>query len=455
MQDYEVCLTIDRALAEGNITRTTSRAKPEERFAPFRVGPEPFMLHPAQAERIEALGSLLHRFYRAADELYYLSVRGEAPAWIAEHLDAGKPLRLLELARHPAFIKQLPIVIRPDLLITTDGLRATELDSVPGSMGLLGFMEQVYGNFSSNLLGDRSTVDAFAAALSALAPGGKAAIVISDECSGYRHETAWLSAEWAETGLEIPTVRPEDLSYTNDGVWLNGEKLDLVYRFFELFDMDNVPGSYQLFDLAATGKVTVTPPPKPHLEEKMWFAFLHHPELRQWWLELLGNEDYQALLELFPHTWLLTPNTEAFSSGPHGSVDRLKTASRRERPFVIKPSGFSPLAWGGHGFSRGKDYTTRRWAQAIDDCLAQAYELPHVLQDYQHSDPILVRFYDFTDQRMCSFSGKVRLCPYYFVIGEGTVLSGALATIVPLSKPVIHGMTEAVMVPTAVLEASE
>lgn len=450
MQDFEVCLAVDRALAEGNITRTTSRFKPEQRFAPFRVGPEPLMLNPLQGSRIETLGRLLRRFYHAADELYYLSVNQDAPRWLAHHLDVGKPQRLLELAKHPFFRNDLPIIIRPDLLLTPGGFKATELDSVPGSMGLLGFLEQVYDKSGTSLLGSGNTPAAFAAALTALSPGGKAAVVISEECSGYRQETAWLSAEWSETGLQIPTVRPEELSYTADGVWLNGERLDLVYRFFELFDLENIPGGYELLDLAAAGRVVITPPPKPHLEEKMWFAFLHHPDLTSWWLNLLGSDDYLALLEIVPQTWLLTPDRQVFSGGPFPGVNRLKSTSRRERPFVIKPSGFSPLAWGGHGYSRGKDYTTKRWAATIERLAAQDNELPHILQEYQHSEPVLARYYDFANQEMSSFVGKVRLCPYYFLIQEQTVLSGALSTIVPVSKPVIHGMTEAVMVPTAI-----
>ena len=47
--------------------------------------------------------------------------------------------------------------------------------------------------------------------------------------------------------------------------------------------------------------------------------------------------------------------------------------------------------------------------------------------------------------------GRVRLCPYYFVSGEGDSarpkLGGVLATICPADKKIIHGMTDAVLVP--------
>jgi hypothetical protein len=50
--------------------------------------------------------------------------------------------------------------------------------------------------------------------------------------------------------------------------------------------------------------------------------------------------------------------------------------------------------------------------------------------------------------------GRARLCPYYFVAGEGDAaraqLGGVLATICPPDKKIIHGMTEAVFAPCSV-----
>jgi len=47
--------------------------------------------------------------------------------------------------------------------------------------------------------------------------------------------------------------------------------------------------------------------------------------------------------------------------------------------------------------------------------------------------------------------GRARLCPYYFVSGDGdaarTTLGGMLATICPADKKIIHGMTEAIFAP--------
>ena len=49
-----------------------------------------------------------------------------------------------------------------------------------------------------------------------------------------------------------------------------------------------------------------------------------------------------------------------------------------------------------------------------------------------------------------SLRGRVRLCPYYFVHGERTHLGGALATVAPADKKLVHGMRDAILVPAAV-----
>jgi len=41
---------------------------------------------------------------------------------------------------------------------------------------------------------------------------------------------------------------------------------------------------------------------------------------------------------------------------------------------------------------------------------------------------------------------RLRLCPYYLVTGDKVELKGALATLCPVDKKLIHGMEDAVLV---------
>ena len=103
----------------------------------WRISPQPFALGAEVAKELESLGRVLLQFYRAANLLYRKSAEGKQPEWVARWLDLGKPAELIALQRSPAFKNDLPRVIRPDILLTENGLSITELDSVPGGIPLL------------------------------------------------------------------------------------------------------------------------------------------------------------------------------------------------------------------------------------------------------------------------------------------------------------------------------
>src|SRR2546426_6486555 len=141
------------AEAQGSTTTAAGRARfireqlPESGlFADmdWRISPAPFSLGNDLARELETLGRVLLQFNRAVNLLYRQSVAGKQPSWIAAWLDRGKPANLIQLQRSAALKNELPRVIRPDLLVTEQGLALTELDSVPGGIGLTGWLNQNY-----------------------------------------------------------------------------------------------------------------------------------------------------------------------------------------------------------------------------------------------------------------------------------------------------------------------
>ena len=78
---------------------------------------------------------------------------------------------------------------------------------------------------------------------------------------------------------------------------------------------------------------------------------------------------------------------------------------------------------------------------------------PHVLQRYHKPRLVEAAWFDFERNQLTPMPGRVRLCPYYFVAGEGdaarATLGGALATICPADKKIIHGMKDAILAPSA------
>ena len=407
----------------------------------WRISPEAFPLSRDIVAKLEALGPQLLAFYRACNVMYRHSVDGTLPRWIAEYLDAGKPKELVEFSRLGRFKGHVPRVMRPDVILTNDHFFITELDSVPGGIGLTGWLGKTYAELGDQIVGGaHGMMEGFDAILRAEAKSEEplAVVVVSEEAATYRPEMEWLGQQ-----IGFRVVRPDELT----GL----DKTAVVYRFFELFDLPNVPHSRELMNAAARGEVHVTPPFKPQLEEKMLFASLWMGQLNQFWREQLGDKTLAALRQVFPYTWIvdptpLPPHAIIPELGIHDWRDMAKF-SQKQRELVLKISGFSEHAWGSRGVYVGHDLPASEWAEAIEQALKNFGTHPFILQRFEKSKLFESQYVDFETNEARSFSARVRLCPYYFVVGDDARLGGILATVCPADKKILHGMPDAVMAP--------
>ncbi len=431
----------------------------------WRISPEPFRLDAATAKELESLGRVLLQFYRATNLLYRKSVDGKMPSWVAQLLDQGKPSWLVELQRHAAFKNDTPRVIRPDILLTDGGFHITELDSVPGGIGLTAWLNETYAKVGPvalrpdadsqresahqptqppKLVGtDRSMQDGFAGIF------GDAAnirLIVSEESSGYRPEMQWLAEKLG------PRFAVQDSRFTGFA------DSDAVYRFFELFDTANVANAQQLFALATEKRIRLTPPPKPIFEEKLLFALLWNRNLRTFWRQELGEGFLNRLLKHIPYTWVLDPAplppNAAYPQLDLTDWQQLKALSQKERELILKVSGYSEEAWGARGVYLGSDLSQADWSVAVDTALAAFPQSPQVLQRFHKPRVVDSAWFDFATNQLTPMPARARLCPYYFVHGEGDQarphLGGVLATLCPSDKKIIHGMNDAILAPCAV-----
>jgi hypothetical protein len=440
----------------------------------WRVSPEPVLLPSEQLHFFETLGAHLLAFYRALNRLYFESVHGTQPAWVAAYLDQGKPDSLIAYSRLDRFRDLLPDVIRPDLIPTDTGMVITELDSVPGGIGLTACMAEAYAAAQSSALstqhfkvvgGADGMVRGFAAMLRKRMEGrtGGVAIVVSEEAQDYRPEMEWMAARLREQDLAVFCVEPDEVDFTEDGLRLarDHRPIALIYRFFELFDLPNVPKSELTMYAAKQGRVAVTPPFKPQMEEKLAFALFHHPALTAFWQADLGEDTCAVLSRLLPKTWVLDPRPlppaaviPGLELGGRAIADwrDLSHATQKGRRYVIKPSGFSPLAWGSRGVSVGHDLPQSEWAAVIDQALASFQTTPHILQEFHKGRQFELSYYNEQTQDIVPMAGRARLSPYYFVIDGKAELAGILATVCPPDKKLIHGMKDAIMAPCAIAQ---
>ncbi len=469
----------------------------------WQLSPAAWPLTREQVAQLEQIGAACLEFHQALEALYLRSVAGKnllrnkpllAP-WAAEYLDRGKPAALIQHARDARLRGAFPTVLRPDLLLTDEGFALTELDSVPGGIGLTAFLNRLYGDqvtgtkeqVSRNAepspeprtpnpepvlgAGD-AMIEGFYQSLAALVPANRSplvALVVSDEAATYRPEMRWLASQLQKVGRRVFCLRPEEVFPLGGGLFFDvegtPEKIDVLYRFFELFDLGHLSTAPYFFEAWANGEVVVAPPMRPFQEEKLTLALFHHHRLQDFWAENLSGRALKLLRQLIPMSWVMDPvplPPGAVLDGPRvggralADWQQLAQASQKERDLIIKISGFHETAWGARSVVLGSDCSREEWQAGIDHALALAPENLHVLQEYRKPRRVNHPIYRPATAEASSAAalakadGRLRLCPYYFVVEGRTRLAGALATFCPPDKKIIHGMQDAVLLPCRV-----
>lgn len=439
----------------------------------WKLSPEAWPLSKKQINEIEQIGVACFEFMRAVELLYTRSWQGKnilrnrellAP-WVAEYLDRGKPQRLIEHSRTKATRNQTPAVLRPDLLQTEDGFALTEIDSVPGGVGLTSYLNKLYSE--DQIVGGSDMPQGFYDALAALAPDNPLpliAILVSDEASTYRPEMDWIASVLQEKGLRVYCRHTSDLIPLGDAFCIdvdgNPEEVDVIYRFWELFDQENIPVMEQLMRAVEEGRIAVTPPMKHFHEEKLSLALFHHHLLEDFWRENLSRQSFKILKKCVPKSWVVDPvelppnavlDAPWIGGKPIHRWQQLAEASQKERNLILKLSGYHENAWGARSVLFGSDASRSEWESGIAEALDEASRSIYVLQEYRKPVRLIHPVYKEPegqeDPSTYPMQGRIRLCPYYFVTGDTVKLSGILSTFCPADKKIIHGMRDAALLP--------
>ena len=215
-----------------------------------------------------------------------------------------------------------------------------------------------------------------------------------------------------------------------------------------------MPYFRRLAERSARGEISVTPPFKPHLEDKLWLALFWSPAMKKIWEQSLRGSHLRRLRELIPYGWVLDPEPLP----PHAALPRINAHSwdevvgfsQKERQLVLKISGFHETAWGSRGVFIGHDLSAAEWKERLETALSQSAEQPWLMQEFHEGRRFTHPVYA-EDGSVKMADVRARICPYFFTDRKGeTSLGGCLATLVPADKKKIHGMSDGMLVPCVV-----
>ena len=335
---------------------------------------------------IEELSSAALSFYQGIDLLYRKSSRDESilrneellVPWVANYYDLGKPEWLIRHARSDAVRSQIPAVLRPDLIPHSSGIGLTEWDSVPGGIGLTAHLEQVYEIGQCSKM-----IEFFGKALTDAVKDirGESAnmvMAVSEEAGTYLPEMEWICEKLKQSGFSIAVCSPNELEILEDSVHYEGKKVDLIYRFWELFDHQEVSiyagtgnsgrerlgSGYTSNEAFSGGKVVPSSFPSSSFEVVLEREFK------------CGRPKYSSVCDSsnMDHgskrnsTWSLFRWTNS-TGNKLCKWTELSKASKKERRLVIKASGFHETAWGGRSVVIGDDMSAEEWKNSIISAL--------------------------------------------------------------------------------------
>lgn len=425
-----------REIEEALPSRGLFRSIEGENSLPWLPSPRPFCLSKKEVRFLQGLGPVLDQFYQISDHLYRASLKKNQHPWLSKLLNTGKPEALITLQGITALVGKTPQVIRPDLMLSEDGFSITELDSVPGGIGVTAWLSKTYANKGWEVLGG---AEGMIAGFASLFPEG-ADIVISEEANDYKPEMQYLQS-----------LLGENFSL-HDAENYHPQAGRALYRFFELFDAENIPFFEKMCSMIEHEGLKVSPPIKPHFEEKLWLALFHTPGLQGEWKSRLRGASRERLLSVIPPSWVLDPTPlPPQAAHPYLNINRweeLMNFSQKERHLVAKISGFHESAWGARGVYVGHDLSGSEWSSVIEKALSDFTKHPWILQQFVTGRIVEHPYFEEGTGNQRIMQGRVRLCPYYFKDATGFVkLGGCLATIVPADKKKIHGMKDGILVP--------
>lgn len=234
------------------------------------------------------------------------------------------------------------------------------LRQITSGMPVFSEIAQAYGLYSVDPIAElcrtiRASVDDVAHKLVALVEWER-------EIPKWHYYYTYLAQELTRHGISTTLVTMESLTYTGEGVYSNGLRIDAMYRFFTTVEFRHPPVFHRYEALFAAIQ---------NQQVQLIGNFAHKLFTPKMFLALLSDEIYRDHLpvSMRQHLEVVVPWTrlvaERFTSLRGEMIDLLPYVSRHKNDFVLKPN----LGFGGERVMIGCDVSSSMWESALNEAL--------------------------------------------------------------------------------------
>jgi len=341
LTDHESLLGVAQEI-EQRLWRANIAYGPEDDPRLWRISPRYFVIREETFDQIQALAFALPVFINGVNS-------GSDDDW-----DPNKSYYFRFDATIARGGNVVPLEFQNEVPVedaTVDANRAAYQDLIP-------LPEGYFNPFGGSINGIART-------LSSCDRAGNIAIVVPNSRSSYLRDYSTTSEVLTRMGFPTTLVNG-DLTLSDDGLYNNRGRIDLIYRAFTRRDLlgekDNLPHFEILRKAYESNLVDIFPPLSPALEDKGVMAMLYMPEYEDTLKGVFGESLLFHLRKQFPYTWLADADNPPVIDGSRrdwGSYFMSEEAWREG--YVLKPR----RSFGSSGMIISREISLPKWRDGV------------------------------------------------------------------------------------------
>lgn len=287
--------------------------KHKGRPVPFGITTEKLQLPEGTLQSIKEAGNVVGRFLLAVNGLMtnpeHASLWHDIPELQTLWRKEAEDINLVAY-------KVTPSMFRLDLIIEPDGgFEASEIELLFGGIGY----NEVIRNHLFPENPPQSLGVSFAKMLHYLSEGqgGRCSVVTLDwpVLQPYLHDIDLFAKTVRQYYRDYDVVYSKDLRLDHMGNLVSVDDprpIRFIHRFYEIYMGAGgvVPGFEYILEVYRRGKARDLPSLQQFLEEKLIMALLWVPHLESYFRQTLGEAGFQAIKDMVPRTYLVSPETQ-------------------------------------------------------------------------------------------------------------------------------------------------